>query len=691
MPPTMQMAPVKYDITVLKGGLDQLTPTLQLGPGACRDAMNFECATTGGYSRIGGYERFDGQTKPSDGTYALVQVSSFVNTPTVGQTLTGGTSLATGKIVEINTPEKYMVLSLLTGSFQDGEIVSVGATMIGLTVPLTGSLSLLHNAQYANLAADAHRALILPLSGSGPVRGVVSHIVGGVHQLYCFRDNLGGTACLMYRATSTGWSLMTFFNELSFTGGGASVPAEGDTITQGGNTAVLKRVVLIAGSWALGTAEGRLIVTTPAPGNFAAGAATIGAGPVNVTLAGAQTAITLAPGGKFEFDIANFSGQLGTRRIYGCDGINPAFEWDGTVFVPIRTGAVTDAPKHIRVHSYRLWLSIGSSVMYSGVGTPYLYTGLAGAGEIAVGDVITGLLVQPGNQDTATMAIFCRNSSGMLYGTDENDFKFISYVNATGAIDYMCQNLDQSYVLDDRGVVGLRAAQEFGNFQQATITQHIQTLIAEKRGQATCSTVNKDRSQFRIFFADGTGLYLTIVNGKFAGVMPVSMPDPFFCAWNGETPNGDEVSYAGSFDDGFVYQLDRGSSFDGEPIDASLTLNWNFLKSPRTRKRFRRASVELQSPYYAAFSFGYSLGYDSSEIDQPNPSDHESNLGGVGIWDVSEWDSFIWDGRTLSPTEVEVTGTAENIKVVLTSATDYLYPFTINSLILHYSARRGLR
>ena len=255
----------------------------------------------------------------------------------------------------------------------------------------------------------------------------------------------------------------------------------------------------------------------------------------------------------------------------------------------------------------------------------------------------------------------------------------------------MAQNLAQSYVLDDRGIVAFRTAQEFGNFSQATLTQHIQRYIESKRSFATCSSISKDKSQYRFFCSDGSGLYATVVNGKFIGAMPITMPDPFFCAWNAEDASGNDITFVGGNASGYVYQLDRGSSFDGENIDAAITLNWNFLKSPRTRKRFRRASVEVQSEHYASFAFGYTLGYDSAEIEQPTHHTYEANLRGAGLWDVSAWDSFVWDGLTLSPTEVEVEGTAENIKVSLHATTDYLYPFVLNSLILHYSDRRGLR
>ena len=65
------MPPVKYNLIQLQGGLDLVTPTLSLPPGVARDSVNFEVAITGGYSRIPGYERYDGRPNPSDAIYNL--------------------------------------------------------------------------------------------------------------------------------------------------------------------------------------------------------------------------------------------------------------------------------------------------------------------------------------------------------------------------------------------------------------------------------------------------------------------------------------------------------------------------------------------------------------------------------------------------------------------------------------------
>ena len=184
---------------------------------------------------------------------------------------------------------------------------------------------------------------------------------------------------------------------------------------------------------------------------------------------------------------------------------------------------------------------------------------------------------------------------------------------------------------------------------------------------------------------------MTIVNGKFIGGAPIYFPNAVYCAAENEQANGTEASFFGAASGGYVYHLDKGSSFDGENIDAYITLAYDFAGSPRLLKQWRHASLEMQGTNYASVDFGYAFGYSSTEIDQPAPTSYASAFQAMPPWDTFVWDSFTWDGVTLAPTEVDIVGTAENIQATISSSTDYMMPFTINSIIYHYTPRRGLR
>ncbi len=139
-----------------------------------------------------------------------------------------------------------------------------------------------------------------------------------------------------------------------------------------------------------------------------------------------------------------------------------------------------------------------------------------------------------------------------------------------------------------------------------------------------------------------------------------------------------------------MYRLDVGTSFDGAPIPANLNLVFNASGSPRILKRYRKASVEMTGDSYAEVAFGYDLAYASNRVGQAVDAVYDADLRS-SYWDEMRWDNFVFDGVGVSPTEVDLQGTGENLSIRLSSVSAILEPFTVNSILIHYSMRRGLR
>ena len=683
-----RFAPVRYDTVLLRGGWDQITPSLSLKPGVVRDAVNYEASTTGGYTRIAGYERFDGRPKPSDATYDVIEVTAFANVPSVGDTLTGNSSGATGQIIAVGG--SYVVVTKTAGTFSTPETVKVGATTIGTTQTQTSVITAQKYAQYRAAAANVYRADIDKVPGEGPVRGVFGLQVASEDVVFAFRDNVGATSCDLYKSSTGGWVQVDYLYEVYFNSGAVAIPQEGETLTQGGVTATIRRVVVQSGSddWT-GTAQGKFIIEAPAGGNFAAGAASVTVSLATVVLEGAQTAITMLPGGRFQTDEGNFTGSSQTLRAYGCDGVNRMWEFDGEVLTPIDTALGEYTPSHVVCHLDYLFYSYRSSLGFSGPGAPYKHTAADGAGEIAVGSDINDLLVQPGAQDTGALAVFCDSKTSMLYGKDLASFNLVPFNTGTGGVAFTAQNMAQSFVLDTIGVFSLTTTLAYGNFQAATLTSNIRPFIEQELAKVAASSLNRSKNQYRLFFNDGYGLYITVVNAKNLGAMPVYYPNVVYCTWEGRQ-SGEQVAFFGDAD-GYVHQFDKGSSFDGANIDHYITFNWNAIDSPRILKQFRHAVVEMTGDSYAEINFGYQLGYGNSVYAQALPVLYSSGFQLAPSWDAFTWDSFVWDGRTILPTEVSMRGTAENVQITISGSSDYVYAFTLNSVITHYTPRRGLR
>jgi hypothetical protein len=84
------------------------------------------------------------------------------------------------------------------------------------------------------------------------------------------------------------------------------------------------------------------------------------------------------------------------------------------------------------------------------------------------------------------------------------------------------------------------------------------------------------------------------------------------------------------------------------------------------------------------------LGYRTPALTQAIDVTYQNDLRS-SYWDEMIWDNFVWDGTDIAPSEIEVTGTATNMSIRISSNSDLLPSFTVNNIIVHYTLRRGIR
>lgn len=460
--------------------------------------------------------------------------------------------------------------------------------------------------------------------------------------------------------------------------------SEGDTITgvTSGATATITRAVVNVGAWDSFAAT----VTATAAGvnnaTFQPGELVKVNGNLVAGVLTADKANVLQPGGRFEFVTYNFTGSTDTRRVYGCDGVNPAFEFDGTVFLPIYTGMATDNPKFIKAHKGKLWLTYRGSLQHSGDGSPYAWTIMAGADEIGIGDDITGMAVQPGD----TLAIFARNSSYQLNGATNDTFSILPISNEVGALAYSVQVVGKTFMLDDRGIVVTDRTQVYGNFVQSTISQQVQPLIDKIRASAIGCAVYRNRNQYRLYSSDGSGIIATFGEQGLIGMTRLLYPVKPVCFACCEDATGNDVVLFGA-DTGYVYQADVGSSFDGAPIEAYLRMPFNNISSPRLRKRFRKAVMEMSATAYASIRFQPEFSYGDPDIGTHRLQTGETT-GSGGYWDVDNWDGFYYDARLVTTPEFSIEGTGLNMALIFYNSSAIDMGHVLQGMLIHFSNRR---
>lgn len=612
---------------LLRGGLDLVSPPAAMPSGRAIAALNYEPEVRG-YRRIGGIERYDGRPEPSKGTDAA--------------------------------------------------------------------------------DADARRAAIGPVPGTGQVRGV--QVYDGT--VWAFRDSeTGGGA--MYKATTAGWILQSFGHEISFTNGLSEFFA-GETLlgTTSGATARIERVVLRSGTWGA-DASGYLVVSG-LDGSFQVETATSDSGEANVT---AEQQITLEPGGRYDFENHNFYGATSRQRMYFTNGVDTAMEWDGTVLAPLRTGNSSgvldnkcfvktrdndfvltrsganvilrgefDKPQHIGQYKDHLFLSFSETIIHSAIGEPLDYRAIAGAAEINFGSYITGFL----SSAATSIVVFGESKVEYITGSSAADFEMLPLSDNAGAIEWTQQmSGEQPVYLDQAGARRLSTTSAFGGWRMGTITQLVEPLIRQKleAGVAAVASVNvRKKDQYRLFYGDQTGL-TTYLGRREVETLPFRLPISVSCACAGKISGTEgERVFVGS-DDGYVYEMDAGTSFDGSSVEAYLRLAWNNVDAPHYNSTFASVTFEIDGQSDMTIGVRYDVDYGIDEGVGGTLEDQQVVAGSQELTPSADFDDIDWTQPFQGRLKADTPGYGVNIAPMIVTNHTTEQPHTISTMHVNHSYR----
>ena len=393
--------------------------------------------------------------------------------------------------------------------------------------------------------------------------------------------------------------------------------------------------VVESGAWADGDAAGFLtleawdILAVPAGTELRTAAGGLGlligvtnSGVVPVALPGSN--LLNAEGSKYQFISHNFYATEDRNAIYGCSGAGKAFLYEPRTS---RLGFITtgvgdeDKPRHVAHHLSRLALGYSWGEVYvSAPGEPDNFDGTDFAATFAFGDRITGMVPTVGD----ATAIFTESNTQMLVGAngDDSNPPRQQMVNArVGAIEYTCQSSGNRPIFASfRGIETLETTEQFGEFYSTRLTYPISPwLLPRLRTAGGLSAANKsvvnsvvvrNKNQYRLFFADGYVMTLTLVGEQaepqntiqfYYFNSDLSQPVKVFATCSGVTSDGrdrmffsaepvdtpadaeppdvymaTEAVVATGDETDYVYEMDRGRSFDGGVIRAFYTLFYTF-------------------------------------------------------------------------------------------------------------------
>ncbi len=668
-------------ILSLAGGIDEVSAALAVNKGRVVSAVNHEVADNG-YARSGGYERFDGQTSPTDAVFWMLGVS-LTDAIADGSTITGDDSGATG-ILLVAADEDATVVGIcgMAGQFIVGEDLLVAAAVVGTVTLIAREGSAESPDTLERAAALARRTyargLIAKPPGSGSVRGVLEYR----GDIYAWRDNEGATAGRCWLATDAGWvEAGTGSYRLAFDSGTQAVP-EGATITglTTGAVARVERVVVQSGDVDANDAAGYFVVTVPL-GTFITETVAV-AGVPSARVLGAAATHSFPPGGRYYFEIHNFYGGVATDRAYGVNGVGDAFEFDGSVVATIENGSVA-FPSRVAVYKEHLFLGRAGGIDGSSTGLPLLFDASLGAVAIEVGSNVTDLLTI-----TGALAIFAEQSVSILTGSSSQDFQKETLTDSAGALPNTAQVAATGVYIDNRGLRSLTATQAYGKFTMGTMSNDVRKTMAEKKRGGllpAASMMVGTKNQYRLIYSDGSGV-TWYMGRKTPEPMLFEMGIIPTCSSVTATEASEERLFVGA-EDGFVYQLDKGDSFDGATIAAYIQFPYHHDGSPTLLKRWVKARIELECG--PEMLLGMVALYDYSNDEQPMTATSDVLArGGGGLWGIANYGDFYWGAPVYGAVESDdLDGSGANMSLILHTNSAETAGYVLQAAMIDYLVR----
>jgi len=392
----------------------------------------------------------------------------------------------------------------------------------------------------------------------------------------------------------------------------------------------------------------------------------------------------------------------GSSVLILVDGVSLPRIWDGSVCTVLTDTAILEMadagqyPSFTMVWANRVVLGYTSGqLLMSASFSPTDFSGGFGAG-VVLGDELVGFTEGPED----TMICFMRNSIKVFYSRIEAsaDFTMTSKVfsRSSGAIEGTIQRaLSDIVYADDRGVLSFQATDKYGDFESVALTKKVNKTFQSKKLTITCSMIDKESNQYRLFFEDGSGIIFTFdAEGKLAGATFCKYQIPVREVVTGEDASGNIVKYFVSSTN-YVYKMDSGTSFDGVDIPVAIETSFHSYGGARYWKRFRKVIFEIDADDYHLW-FNYKVNYDYKENFINNSQDTSLSLfdtmSSSSLWAKGDWGSFFWRSKSLVERPgINISGYGTNMSLAMNHSSRYLNQHILHNMIVDYSVNNRKR
>lgn len=337
---------------------------------------------------------------------------------------------------------------------------------------------------------------------------------------------------------------------------------------------------------------------------------------------------------------------------YNFDGTDKLFIVDGVGYPLILTSVLAtglsklstpsdiEGATHVTVFKNHIFVAKGEKVIFSAPFEDDDFTAASGGGIINVGTSVTDLIVF-----REQLIIFGEDRILRLVGNSLEDFQMQPIADDVGCVaSDTAQEISGDVIfLGPDGLRTVAATERNQDFNLASVSKPIQKQVVQLTSQNSsfASTVIREKSQYRIFGFTGSasagtskGIIGTQVQGSQGAEINWAETSGIKAYVADSTYSGTTETILFAHNDGYVYQMESGNSFDGGSITASFSTPYFPISDPRLRKTIYKATV-FTDPQ-GTLSLSLNMKYDLSEEGVIEPDSitlqNTSSAGGVFIF-----------------------------------------------------------
>ena len=399
----------------------------------------------------------------------------------------------------------------------------------------------------------------------------------------------------------------------------------------------------------------------------------------------------------YDFDKFNFNG---TSKIIIATGEAAAFTVDSSFNVDVINatggGTAPTNPKFIKTFANHVFYGGMSnsthSILFSVPFSEDNFTSASGAGEIKVGDIVTGLKVFRDE-----LFIFCQRKIFKITGTSSSNFALAEVAKNVGTIaHHSIQEVSGDLLfLSADGIRTVAGTERIGDVELGTVSKQIQDRINDITYDNVTSLVIRDKSQYRLFYPKTTG-----VESNSKGIIAVIKVNPntnqlgyeyadikglkVSCCDSDYISNVETIVSGGY--DGYIYKQESGNVWTRISTTYNLDSTYRSpdmtMGDPGIRKSMERINLNWKPE--GEVSANMFLQFNYNDVNTPQPSVITLSSSGSGAYfGIGLFGTSAYGQGDLPITRKSVEGSGFAIALKITDTSNNI-PWSIRGFQLEF-------